>query len=90
MAKKETQAEQILKHLAKYGSINPLEAFNEYGCMRLGARIWDLRYLGFKIDTINEQSKNRNGVKVTYAKYVWKDDRDVSLLLNEQMRLRDL
>ena len=34
-----TQSEKILRHLKDYGSITPLEALQEYGCMRLGARM---------------------------------------------------
>jgi len=46
---KRTQKEQILEHLEKFGSITPLEAQRFYGCMRLGARIWDLRKDGHNI-----------------------------------------
>lgn len=40
-----TQTERIIKRLKEHGSITPLEAIKEYGITRLGARIWDLRYL---------------------------------------------
>lgn len=36
-----TQCERILRHLQDYGSITQAEAVTEYGCYRLGARIWD-------------------------------------------------
>ncbi|MCF6777311.1 helix-turn-helix domain-containing protein [Thiotrichales bacterium 19X7-9] len=45
------QSEAILKHLKRHGSITPLEALNEYGCLRLGARIYDLRSQGIEIKT---------------------------------------
>ena len=38
--------ELILEYMEKHGSITPLEAQRELGCMRLGARIWDLRHEG--------------------------------------------
>lgn len=38
-----TQCERILRHLQDYGSITQAEAVTEYGCYRLGARIWDLK-----------------------------------------------
>ena len=46
-----TQTEAILASLAKRGrrGITPLEALNEHGCFRLGARIYDLRRQGHLI-----------------------------------------
>lgn len=38
-----TQTEQILEYLQKGNSITPLEALNLFGCLRLGARIWDIK-----------------------------------------------
>lgn len=38
-----TQTEKVLRHMKRFGSITPLEAMEEYGIMRLGARIWDLK-----------------------------------------------
>lgn len=55
-----TQNEIILKHLETYGKITPYEALQEYGCFRLGARIWDLKALGYEIDTIIESRRNRD------------------------------
>lgn len=42
-----TQCERILRHLQDYGSITQAEAVTEYGCYRLGARIWDLKAQGY-------------------------------------------
>ena len=46
-----TQTEAILASLVKRGrrGITPLEALNEHGCFRLGARIWDLKRQGHLI-----------------------------------------
>lgn len=66
------QRDMILNHLKKHGSITPVEAMNDYGCMRLGARIWDLRDLGYDIETKMETSKNRYGQTICYAKYILK------------------
>lgn len=49
-----TQIERVIKHLKEYSSITPLEAIREYGITRLGARIWDLRDLGYDIETQTE------------------------------------
>ena len=38
-----TKKELILEHLKKYRSITPKEAYFEYGSMRLGAVIFELR-----------------------------------------------
>ena len=52
-----------------YGSITPLDALREFGCMRLAARIFDLAHQGHQIETNVETSVNRNGEKVSYARY---------------------
>lgn len=46
-----TQREKILEHLKSGLSITPLGALMEFGCFRLGARIWDLREQGYNIKT---------------------------------------
>ena len=38
-----TKKELVLEHLKKYSSITPKEAYFEYGSMRLGAVIFELR-----------------------------------------------
>lgn len=68
-----TQTDMILMHLREHGSITPLDAMQEYGCMRLGARIWDLRDKGYKIETQTETKKNRFGQSKTYARYTTKE-----------------
>lgn len=44
-----TQNEMILAHLQKGKPITPLQALREYGCLRLGARIFELRRNGYNI-----------------------------------------
>lgn len=56
-----TQCERILRHLHDYGSITQAEAVTEYGCYRLGARIWDLRAQGVPIKSETVTGKNRYG-----------------------------
>ena len=65
----QTQNDMILRHLRAFGSISPREALDLYGCMRLGARIYDLKRQGFAIRAGRETSRNRRGDKVTYARY---------------------
>ena len=64
-----TQTEQVLRHLQDYGSITPVDAMAEYGIMRLGARIWDLKRQGHVISTERETGVNRYGEKTAYARY---------------------
>jgi len=47
----ETQRAAIRRHLEREGRITPLDALDLYGCMRLGARIWELRQDGLPIAT---------------------------------------
>lgn len=63
------QWQLILKYLEENGSITPMDAQREFGCMRLGARILDLRRRGYQIITEMEVGKNRFGHCVQYARY---------------------
>ena len=60
----QTQTAQILKHLKSGLPITPLEALDKFGCLRLGARIWDLKRDGHKI----ERTMKRRGRR-TFAEY---------------------
>lgn len=64
-----TQNDKILAHLERFGSITPLEALELYGIMRLGARIYDLKRMGYKITGISVDGVNRDGERVRYARY---------------------
>ena len=54
----------ILQHMKDHGAINPLMALERYGCMRLAARIADLRHRGYKIETVIKKSNDK-----FYAEY---------------------
>ena len=60
---------RILKHLQECGSITPMEAIEQYGCYRLGARVFDLRRDGFAINTTIVEGTDRNGEPMKYARY---------------------
>ena len=64
-----TQKEMILNFMKEEGSITQWEAMKELGCMRLGARIWDLRHDGVEIHKDMVKNKNRYGKSVAYARY---------------------
>ena len=63
------QKSMILQFMRDYGSITPSQAIEEFGCYRLGARIWDLRHDGYDIKTQTVTRKNRYGKAVSFAKY---------------------
>lgn len=64
-----TQCDRILRHLKDYGSITALEAVSEYGCMRLAARIADLKGRGYRISSTITKGKNRYGETTRYSTY---------------------
>ena len=60
----ESQANAILRYMQEHKrGITPLDALNLFGCMRLSARIWDLRAKGFRIETKPVKGKQ-------YVRYV--------------------
>lgn len=63
------QTEKILQHMRLHGSITPLEALRDYGCMRLAARIADLRQQGVLITAKLETGVNRDGEPIKYTRY---------------------
>ena len=60
-----SQSKEILNHLKAGNELNPMLALERFGCMRLAARISDLRAEGHQIETTVK--KGHNG-KV-YASY---------------------
>lgn len=69
MEGKLTQCSKILAYIEREGSITPLDALREFGCMRLASRITDLKKAGFVISKEMETAKNRDGEPVRYARY---------------------
>jgi len=55
-----TQEKLILDWLEQGNTITPLEALNRFGCLRLGARIWDLRQKGFNIQSCLVKRGNKH------------------------------
>lgn len=66
---KKTQCDKILAHLSAGKAITPLDALDDYGCFRLGARIHDLRAQGYEIDRTMITVKNRDNEDCTVAEY---------------------
>lgn len=65
----ENQKRRILNYLNEHGSITCLDAINDLGCMRLPARISDLKEEGHIITRRMELGTNRYGEPTRYARY---------------------
>jgi hypothetical protein len=61
---KTTQRDKILKWLLQGHTLTPIQALNRFGSFRLGARIYELRRIGYKINM-----KLESHGKAHYAKY---------------------
>lgn len=63
---KSTQETQILAYMMNGHTITPLEALNQFGCMRLGARIFDLKHKGINIESkmIERNGKHFSGYSI--------------------------
>lgn len=68
-AAKKSQKELVLAYIETHGSITPLEAEIHIGCLRLGARIWELRYEGYNIVSEIVEVPTRRGGKARVARY---------------------
>ena len=64
-----TQCQKVLEYMKQFGSITPLEAMQDIGCMRLASRIADLKDQGYSIGKRMKSSKNRYGKNVSFAEY---------------------
>lgn len=62
-----SQNESICRYLARGKSLTPLSALRLFGCMRLGARVHDLKRRGFRIKS--ERVRVSGGKLV--AQYRW-------------------
>ena len=65
-----TQNQQILRHLKTHKKgINPMQALEKFGCMRLASRISDLRRMGYEISREMIAVRNRDGETCHVANY---------------------
>lgn len=62
------QTEQILDYMATKGPIDPLTALQEFGCFRLGARIWELKAAGFPVTGEIRTTKDGKRYKAYWLK----------------------
>lgn len=67
------QVEQVLDYINEHGSIDAWTAIHELNILRLGARIYDLKKLGFRFKTTMIYRKNAEGVNKRWASYALED-----------------
>lgn len=68
-----SQTDDIYLHLYSHGSITAYQSLRLYGCMRLAARIRELRKEGHHIITLMIEDKGKR-----YAKYIFEKDNSIS------------
>lgn len=64
-----SQNEMIKADLEKGARITPMDALRSYGCLRLGARIWDLRRKGMQVQKRLIEVPGKRGVTKHVAEY---------------------
>ena len=64
-----TQHEMILAYIDRFGSISPMEAFNDLGITKLATRISEMRRKGQEFEKKPETRKNRFGKTCHYMRY---------------------
>lgn len=65
-AEKSSQKLKILEYLKEGGELTALKALKMFGCLRLGARIWDIKKMGYEIQ--REWMETDDGARVAVYK----------------------
>ena len=63
------QRERVLTYMRDHKVITSLDAYREFGIMRLASRISELKKMGYPIEKTMVAIKNRYGEKVNFAEY---------------------
>lgn len=66
---KTNQSQRILEYMQRYGTITDKDARDDLGVQRLGARIYDLKKMGYEITSKWIAVKNRYGETVHIKQY---------------------
>lgn len=66
------QCEKLLNYMIVHGSVTGMESINKLGVMNYKGRIFDLRKLGYTIETKYETKMNSHGEEKTFARYILK------------------
>lgn len=64
-----TQNERILKYINDFGSITPMQAFQDLGITKLATRISEMRRQGIDFEKHYVKTTNRYGEDVCYMQY---------------------
>lgn len=64
------QTEQILDYMKNFGGITPMDALKDIGCMRLAARIADLKREGHRIKSEKVVVRRRDGSRAFVERYM--------------------
>ena len=65
----QTQCERLLEHLKLGLPLTAHKALYGYSCLRLAARMWDLRQMGHQIEKTMIKVPTRNGGTARVAEY---------------------
>ena len=63
------QTTKILAYMQGGGSLTQFEALNLFGCMRLGARILEIKKAGYTVGDTWEIHRNEDGEYKRYKRY---------------------
>lgn len=64
-----TQHQRIYSYMERFGSISPMDAFNDLGITKLSTRIGEMRRKGIHIDQRLCVGRNRFGEDITFMRY---------------------
>lgn len=81
-----TQTDHILAHLRAGYSLTPLEAMDLFGCIRLAARIYDLRQDGWPIEDEKVRVPVRGGGTTRVCRYRLPQGRQLEIPMGEGAR----
>lgn len=67
--KRLTQRDRVLQYIRDFGCITSWEAYADLGVSQLGARVFELKKLGYRFDKTRIYTKNRYGYPSHYDEY---------------------
>ena len=64
-----SQTQRILKYMLQHRKITARTAIDKFNCLRLAARIADLKAMGIGIESTLVYKKNKDGETIHFAEY---------------------
>lgn len=71
-----TQGERIIAYIRQFGSITPMEAFQDLSITKLATRVSELKREGWQFEQETIKVKNRFGEHVHFMKYKLKKEEE--------------